>query len=189
MQFIIHNYEPVHDKTNKMMCAQWILRSNWASAQSDQSFRYPCEESLGPWLPFERTAKTLIRLGWCLGWSESSLGVQVILLVLSCSGSYMSHVTTKSAFGVCDQLRFKPACSATETTLGLEILYYPDSKQQKRWSYCADVHADPVFEISSSPTLASHAVVGLAYSHFREVAFICFSKSDISRECEINSDW
>ena len=35
-----------------------------------------------------RTAKTLIRLGGCLGWSESSLGAQVILLVLSCGGSF-----------------------------------------------------------------------------------------------------
>ena len=33
----------------------------------------------------------------------------------------MSHVTTKPAFGVCDQLRHKPACSATDTGLGLEI--------------------------------------------------------------------
>ena len=160
----------------------------WASAQSDQSFRYPCEESFDPWLPFESTVKTMIRLGWCPGWSESSLGAQVILLVLSCGGSYISHVTTKPAFGICDQLRLKPACSATETSLGLEILYYPDSKQQKWWSYCADVHADPVFEISTSQTLASHAIVGLAYSHFREVTFIFF-QSDTSREFEINSDW
>ena len=29
-----------------------------ASAQSYQSLRCPHEESLGPWLPFERTAKT-----------------------------------------------------------------------------------------------------------------------------------
>ena len=42
----------------------------------------------------------------------------------------MSHVTTKPAFGVCDQLRLKPACSAAETSLGLEILYYPDSKHK-----------------------------------------------------------
>ena len=60
------------------------------------------------------TAKTLVRLGWCPGWSESSLGAQVILFVLSCGGS-------KPAFGICDQLRLKPACSATETSLGLEI--------------------------------------------------------------------
>ena len=30
------------------MCAQWRLRSDWASAQSDQSLRCPHEESLGP---------------------------------------------------------------------------------------------------------------------------------------------
>ena len=117
----------------------------------------------------------------CPGWSETSLGAQVILLVLSCSGSffflsflsrksqnsftlgqiglcehcrpgldtlqfylalqsmpvwilctaiyvlkkmklnfiqmymYFSHVTRKPVFGVCDQVRHKPACSATET--------------------------------------------------------------------------
>ena len=34
-----------------------------------------------------RAAKTLIRLGGCPGWSESSLGAHVILLVLPCGGS------------------------------------------------------------------------------------------------------
>ena len=34
-----------------------------------------------------RTAKTLIRLGGCPGWSESSLGTHAILLVLSYGGS------------------------------------------------------------------------------------------------------
>ena len=34
-----------------------------------------------------RTAKTLIRLGGCPGWSESSLGAHATLLVLSWSGS------------------------------------------------------------------------------------------------------
>ena len=33
----------------------------------------------------------------------------------------MSHVTRKPVFGVCEQLILKPACSATETSLGLEI--------------------------------------------------------------------
>ena len=46
------------------------------SAQFDQSLRCPHEESLGPYLPIERTAKTLIRLGGCPGWSESSLGAK-----------------------------------------------------------------------------------------------------------------
>ena len=56
--------------------------------QSDQSLRCPHEEALGPKLPIERTAKTLIRLGGCPGWSESSLGAHVILFVLSCCGSF-----------------------------------------------------------------------------------------------------
>ena len=28
----------------------------------------------------------------------------------------MDHVTSKPVFGVCDQVRLKPACSATETS-------------------------------------------------------------------------
>ena len=63
-------------KPTKWVCAQRRLRSAWASAQSDQSLRCPHEETLGPKLPIERTAKTLIRLGRCPGWSESSLGAQ-----------------------------------------------------------------------------------------------------------------
>ena len=58
------------------MCAQRRLTSAWTSAQSDQSLRCPHEESLSPWLPIERTTKTLIRLSGCPGWSESSLGSQ-----------------------------------------------------------------------------------------------------------------
>ena len=69
-------------------CAQRRLRSAWASAQSDQSLRCPHEETLGPLLPTERTEKTLIRLAGYPGWPESSLGVQFILFVLSCGGSY-----------------------------------------------------------------------------------------------------
>ena len=49
-------------KPKKWVCAQRRLRSTWASAQlRTQAF-------------FMRTAKTLIRLGECPGWSESSLG-------------------------------------------------------------------------------------------------------------------
>ena len=61
-------------KPTNWVCARRRLRSAWASAQSDQILRCPHEESLGPSLPIERTAKTLIRLGGCSGWSESSLG-------------------------------------------------------------------------------------------------------------------
>ena len=39
-----------------------------------------------------RTVKTLIRLGGCPGWSESSLGARASLLVLSWGGSYVLKV-------------------------------------------------------------------------------------------------
>ena len=74
------------------MCAHRRLRSAWASTQSDQSLRCPHEESLGPYLPTKCTAKTLIRLGGCPGWSESSLGAHAILLVLSWGGSYEFNI-------------------------------------------------------------------------------------------------
>ena len=74
-------YEPADDKTNKMTYAP--------SEDSDQPgqwpslicLRCPHEESLGPHLPSAQ--RRLIRLGGCPGWSESLLGVQVILWVLS----------------------------------------------------------------------------------------------------------
>ena len=59
----LYIYEPPHDKTNKMMCAQRRLRSAWASAQSDQSLPCVHEESLGPKLPLKSTAKT-DQTGW-----------------------------------------------------------------------------------------------------------------------------
>ena len=70
------------------LCAQRRLRSAWASAQSDQSLRCPLNEQLRSQGFFMRTAKTLIRRGGCPAWFESSLGAQVILLVLSCCGSF-----------------------------------------------------------------------------------------------------
>ena len=40
-----------------------------ADAQADHSLRCPLEDSLSPKLPIKRTAKTVIRLGGCPGWS------------------------------------------------------------------------------------------------------------------------
>ena len=78
--------EPPHDKTNKMICVS-SEDSNQPGHPPSLIICCPHEESLGPWLSTERTAKTLTRLGSCPGWSESSLGAQVILFVLSCCGS------------------------------------------------------------------------------------------------------
>ena len=88
----LRKYEPPHDKTNKMTFA--------LSEDSDQpghppsliSLRSLHEETLGHQLPTEHTAKTLIRLRGCPGWSESLLGAQIILSVLSLDGSYHTYI-------------------------------------------------------------------------------------------------
>ena len=73
--------------------AQRRLGSSWASTHSDQSLCCPHEETLGPLNSYPVSAQRgLIRLGGCPGWSESSLGAQVILLVLSCAGSYLIYI-------------------------------------------------------------------------------------------------
>ena len=46
-----------------------------------------------------QTAKTLIRLWGCPGWSDSSLGAHAILYVLSCASSNMSGSGRKHTFG------------------------------------------------------------------------------------------
>ena len=79
-QYIIQSingltFEPPHDKTNKITMCPAKTQITWASTQSVQSLRCPHEEALGPLLPIERIARTLIRLGG--------------LLVFSCAGSFM----------------------------------------------------------------------------------------------------
>ena len=63
-------------KPTKWLCAQRRLRSAFACAQSDQS-SLSAWRKLGSLAPIERTAKTLIRLGGCPGWSEPSLGAHL----------------------------------------------------------------------------------------------------------------
>ena len=58
--------------------------TKWHVAESDQSLRCPHEEALGPWLSLESIAKT--------DQTGRMLGAQVILLVLSCSGSMTVYI-------------------------------------------------------------------------------------------------
>ena len=76
----IWNWAGSRQNQQNGQCAQRTLKSAWAS-----------ELYMGSLLLIERTAKTLIRLGKCPGWSGFSLGAQVILLVLSCSGSIIDN--------------------------------------------------------------------------------------------------
>ena len=47
-----------------------------------------------------RTAKTLIRLGGCPGWSEPSLGAHVILFVLWCCGSFFKYLHRTKLYSI-----------------------------------------------------------------------------------------
>ena len=96
------------------MCAQWRLRSAWSFAQSDEVFAVRMTK---PWIlsyPQDHTEKSLIRLGNCPGWSESSLGAHA-MLILSCWGSFSCFLmfqirTVSSEFGtyrLCEQRRFR----------------------------------------------------------------------------------
>ena len=65
--------EPRNDKTNRMTCAP----SKHSDQSGHQSIRCPIEETLGPKLPIERTAKTMSSLRqWlrqiCLRWTHMS---------------------------------------------------------------------------------------------------------------------
>ena len=63
-------------KPTKWLCAQRRLRSAWAPGRSDESLRCALNGQLRTQAFFMRTANTLIRLGGCPGWSESSMGAQ-----------------------------------------------------------------------------------------------------------------
>ena len=74
------------------MCFQQRLRSDCAEVQSHQGLRCLPEEALPPQLCIKHTVKTLIT-DWMDTQANQSLGrmadAQVILLILSCSSSYV----------------------------------------------------------------------------------------------------
>ena len=91
--------EPGHSKIYKMSRSMTKPSKECApSKDSDQRGHPPslirafAVRCMGSQAVFMRTVKTLIRLGGCSGLSESLLGAQVILLVLSCCGSNGLHL-------------------------------------------------------------------------------------------------
>ena len=127
--FQYENWSTAWQNQQNDLCAQRRLRSAWAFAQSDQSQRCPPEAKLGPKLPIEHTAKTLIRLGGCPGWSESSLGTKVILLGLSWGGSkcfflepiYAAHIHFITFFTFRTEPNMKSFSHANNIVLGRDI--------------------------------------------------------------------
>ena len=62
---------------------------------------------------------------------------------------HLSLVTRKPVFRVCDQVRHKPVCAATEARQRLEIsdvetrgIILSRQRKQRRWSNCVDEQAD-----------------------------------------------
>ena len=87
--YVLHPiFEPPLTKPTKCLCAQKRLRLAWVSIQSDQSLRCPHEESFGPELPTERTAKDSDQTGRMPRLIRVFAGRTVILLILSWGGSY-----------------------------------------------------------------------------------------------------
>ena len=135
--------EPRHDKPNKMICAPSEDSDQPGHPPSLISFRRcPPEANLGPKLPSERTAKSLIRLGGCPGWSETlirlggcpgwskaSLGTKVILLALSWGGSkcfflestYAAHIHFITFFTFCIEPNMKSFSHANNIVLRRDI--------------------------------------------------------------------
>ena len=97
LHILVSIFEPPYDKTNKM---------TWAPSEDpDQPGHLPSlirvftvrmDKHWALNYLFEHTVKTLIRQGGCPGWSESSLGDHVILLVLLCGGSFVDGKMSQS---------------------------------------------------------------------------------------------
>ena len=76
-RFTIQTSNSFNNDIENNMSRSMTTETKWhvRPVKTDQSLRCPHEEVLDPWLSIE-----------C--WSESSLGAQIVLLVLSCTDSY-----------------------------------------------------------------------------------------------------
>ena len=76
-----------------------------------------------PWLVGPGVLLHRLRCSATIGLSFRSLILNCIFSYdfLASKGSYWSHVSRKPIFGIYDQVRLKPACSADETSFCLEI--------------------------------------------------------------------
>ena len=115
--------------SESLLCAQWIAKDSSFlhadSEDSDQTGRFLHADSEDPyqtgrmprliWVFAGRTIILLV-LSWggyniCLLYSLRSLTSSFVPL-----GYPLSHIMRQPVFGICDQVRLKPACSADETS-------------------------------------------------------------------------
>ena len=99
---------------------------------------------------FVRVGEINLRWSPCMGFNMANTFSKDWMNAFS-TGKYvrMSHITRKPIFRVCDQVRLKPACSATETSLRYENLDLASihiilsrQRQPRCWSDCADAQVD-----------------------------------------------
>ena len=96
-------------KPTEWLCAQRLLRSAWASTQSDQRLRCALGGLLRTQAFFMRTstAKTLIG---CPGWSESSLGAHSFCwychVAAQVNSTSLSDASVGSMYLLCERPRF-----------------------------------------------------------------------------------
>ena len=106
-----------------------------------------------------QTAKTLIRLSGCLGWSESSLGAQVILLVLPWGGSVYIQRSSRTLFQPCHEgnqwcvdsnisnTQVQPISGTRSLAFRLKLIYFIDCECRKGrlWQECTDLPEPSLF--------------------------------------------
>ena len=112
-----------HDKTSKVTVHPAKTQISLASAQSDQSLHCALSGYLRTEGFFMRTVKTLIRLGGCPGWSESSLATQLLC--------WFCHVTAYMA----KQLKQKLKTTRNNPSLSRSMHYlgFKKKKKETKW--------------------------------------------------------
>ena len=135
------------ENVSYVICEQQRCRSACASTQSDQHLCCSLLRQYNISRFYSQNFKTLASFCGCAGQFVSGLVGNSQRHVLSCCGStcismgtllslqikwvhfqfkgylvHLSHVTRKPVFGVCNKVRLKPACSATENSCSLGIL-------------------------------------------------------------------
>ena len=139
-------------QNNKMACAP--SKDSDQPAQSDQSLCCPHEEGMRPELPIERTAKILIRLGRCPGWSESSLGAQSFCWFYHEAANFNVNLTRKNIWG-------QGVCPQNPQTCQILLMVLNDVSNKNKHQ------ARPVMTMSSSVIVLSFitmAPIGLGNS-------------------------
>ena len=98
---ILNNESAARQNKQNYLWAQRRLRPAWASSHS----------LIRVFL--QRTAKTLIGLGCCPAWYESSLGAQIIFLVLSCISSLVGFTVSRLIGYCCIHQPVPTACTVS----------------------------------------------------------------------------